>query len=50
MIPGYSCFNIMEKKLSDRKAREIMRDIEDIRHKKLLKRCLGESNDEQVEV
>ena len=50
MIPGYSCFNIMEKKLSDRKAREIMRDIEDIRHKKLLKRCLGGGDDEQMEV
>lgn len=50
MIPGYSCFNILEKKLSDKKAREIMRDIEDIRRRKLLKRCLGESNDEQVEV
>lgn len=50
MIPGYSCFNIMEKKLSDRKAREIMRDIEDIRRRKLLKHCLGGGDDEQVEV
>lgn len=50
MIPGYSCFNIMEGKISEKKAREIVRDIEDISRRKLLKRCLGEKNDEQVEI
>lgn len=50
MIPGYSCFNIMEGKISEKKAREIVRDIEDIRRRKLLKHCLGGGNDEQMEV
>lgn len=50
MIPGYSCFNIIEKKLSDKKAREIAREIEDISRRRLLMKGLGGKNDEQMEI